>query len=64
MLTTLALLLFLPFCHFLASTSGLMEFRQDSRETEFDLDRFFLDSTQLLEYRDPAKEGCIIISVG
>ena len=33
-------------------------------EPEFDMDAFLLDTIQLLGYSDPAKEGCIVISVG
>ena len=33
-------------------------------EPDFDMDAFLMDSAQLLQFPDPAKEGCIVISVG
>ena len=30
-------------------------------EPEFDLDAFLADVARLLEYRDPSKEGCVVV---
>ena len=43
---------------------GVFYIGENLSEPDFDLDQFLLDASQLLDYRHPAKEGCIVISVG